>query len=287
MVSPMLALGVVTGVVERELVGVTPEQRFEELAALPPDAVLRFVSPGCEASKLGTFAGVADKNGQPCIRIEGRAGRGNITYYEPAHWALNIQRTNLRPEDIPKSGRGRRGRGSSHHFWASFLPESDFEAFNRDAKIECLLFGTGMHLREEIREQKFRVSRETDKFAVASLDDVLRVRAYSNPVDPCWTQVGTTGGSRRLSERLKLKPRAVIFDGSRGFLRWRKYFGDSAWILVLDRNDPQFSEGVSELNEHLASCVESDILCLTDELPPGVEIPPGVETTAFFQKRVG
>lgn len=289
MVAPMLGVGAILGVVERELVGVTPQQRFAQLAELPSDAVLRFTSPLGDVSRLGTFGGTTVREGVEYIKINSYVGKGKpCTFLEPVQWAMNIQRTELTPDEIPRSGRGRKAGASSHRFWGRFLPDSDFEAFNRDAKVECLLLGNGPQLQQEIRDQALRVPRDSSQFSLGTLDNLLRVRAYSSVGAPSWSEVVSTAGARRLSERHKMSPRVVVFDGARGFLRWRKYYGDSAWIVVLDRTDSQFGDGVDELNAAMALGSEPETaLCIGDELPSGVTIPPGVEVSGFFRFQTG
>lgn len=288
MAAPMLGLGAILAVSERELSGVTATQRFSELKALPNTAVLRFISPGGDSPRLGTFGGTQVIGGVEYVKIHSRDKGKPCAFYEPLHYATNIQRTTLTPDEIPSNGRGRKARAASHQFWLSFLPHSDLEAFNRDARVECVLFGNGPQLRNELSEVRFRVPLDAGKSAEGTFNDLLRVRKYSNSTGPSWSDVHSTSGAKSLPERMKLAPRVVVFDGPTGFLRWRKYYPDSAWIVVLDKNDPQYDEGVDELNAEIAmNSSDDNVLCVGDDLPPGVTIPPGVEVTAFFLAQAG
>lgn len=193
----------------------------------------------------------------------------------PANFSHFVRDTETGPEG---------GAGSSPRFFAGFLPNTDLETFEGDARIECVMFGPGAQLRQEIKELRLGIRGGTAPFPSGTLNDLLRVRTFGLPTAPAWTELHPTAGPRRLPDRMKLHPRVVVFDGARGFLRWRNYFEDSAWIVVLDRNEPQFMEGASELNtEYAQNSIPDEPACIVSELPPGVAIPPGVEVTSYFR----
>lgn len=286
MAAPLVTLGALLSVVSDELVGVTSEQRFAELAALEPGTVLRFSSPGSDEVKLGTFVGSKIDNGKKYIVIEDPRGKGHLRTWMPMDYATNIQRTSLTADEIPKRPARRRGNHVSRRFLAAFLSDVDFEAFERDAIIESVLLGPGPALRQEIKDLQLGVRALKPELAEGTLNDLLRVREYVSSETAAWTEIHSTSGSRRLPERMKLNPRVAVFDGARGFLRWRKHFSDSAWVLVLDRHDTQFLDAVADLNSEYAqnSLVQEDI-DIVPNLPEGMTIPPGVEATLFFRGR--
>lgn len=283
-VAPLLSVGVVLAVAKRELAGVTAKQRLAELKALPNDAVLRFVSPGGDSPRLGTFGGVIDTERGRRIKIISRSKGRPYVFYEPVGYAANIQMTSLTPDEIPRNGRARKAGTPSRRFWGRFLPGADLGAFTQGAKVECVILGGGPPLKREICDLRLRVSDDSKKPSEGCLNDLLRVGAYCSRTEANWTEVHSTSGARSLPERMKLKPRAVVFDGTRGFLRWRNHYPSSAWIVVLDRNDPQFAEGVDEVNAEMAmNSGPESVLCVETGLPSKMPIPPGVEVCAFFR----
>lgn len=282
MAAAFLAAGAVLAVASSELKGVTAEQRFSELQRLPEGTVLRFTPPGADKAIFGTFRGTHEENGTRYIVIDG----GGCRRYVPFRYATSIQATDLSPEQLGSANRWKGGVGGSRRFLSAFLQYMNPATFESDATPECLILGPGGQLRDEILGQAMAVGAKNEsKLGQGCLNDLLRVRKFSHAAAPCWTEMGSTSGARVLSEKLKFDPRVVIFDGPRGFLRWRKYFMSSAWLVVLSRVEPQFNEAVHELNSEYAENSLDDSTCLLESLSEGTCVPPGVEMTSFFVGR--
>lgn len=279
MAASFIAVGTVLAVASAELKGVTAKQRFRELQLLPEGTVLRFTRPGADKATFGTFRGTHEENGTKYIVIDGRDCR----YYEPFRYAASIQQTDLSPEQVAGANRWRGSAGGSRRFLSAFLKYTNPATFESDAKPECLLLGPQGQLRDEILGQELAVGGKSgSKLGRGCLNDLLKVRKFGNAAAPSWSELASTTGARTLSDKLKFGPRVVVFDGARGFLRWRKYFPSSAWIVVLSRVEPQFTEAVHELNSEYAENSIDDPFCVADSLPDGVSAPPGLEMTSFF-----
>jgi hypothetical protein len=137
--------------------------------------------------------------------------------------------------------------------------------------LECVLVGNKKALCYELEQTSFAVQMEGKLFSQGRLQDILRVREL----------LGDGEGYRAslMSDRIKQislpkshRPFITLFDGAAGFLRWRDYWRDSNWLVVLDRTESGFDEAVAALNKEYRSNYIDGVLPDVSYLPTQVDV---------------
>ena len=64
----------------------------------------------------------------------------------------------------------------------------------------------------------------------------------------------------------------VIFDGALGFTKWKEYFHNHSWIVLLDHTEPNFQNAVSQINQEYIYRSDGDAKISFPFLPGGIEM---------------
>ena len=132
----------------------------------------------------------------------------------------------------------------------------------------CLLIGELSTLKNEMVQENFIIS-EVD--AVGSIQDIIRADKLNKD---------SGYKTRLLSDRLTSlpltnePPRLVIFDGARAFSKWKHSFTKSNMVIILDRTDLNYEEGVLSANQDFEDRKEDLNMpdFLIEEIPQGVKV---------------
>jgi hypothetical protein len=162
-------------------------------------------------------------------------------------------------------------------------PESDFcmdligQEFVSDltleSNFELAIIGPKNLIKEEVTIQEFF----TVKGYGGNLQEILRIKEFQS--------ISNAYRSRIISDRIKAvkihtnikDPPLVIFDGAQGFLKWRTYWKQSNWVILLDRTENQFQVAVEQINREYALYRTENF----DIDPLRLNIPGGVEMMAY------
>jgi len=159
-------------------------------------------------------------------------------------------------------------------------PESDFcvdligkefiSDLTSESTFELAIIGPKNLIRQEVTCQEF----STLKGYGGNLQEILRIKEFQS--------IAKAYRSRIVSDRIKAvkihsnikDPPVVIFDGAQGFLKWRTYWKQSNWIIILDRTEYQFQVAVEQINREysLQRTENIEIDPLKSNIPIGVEM---------------
>lgn len=140
--------------------------------------------------------------------------------------------------------------------------------FSGDNEAVCLLIGVVNTLEEEISQDNLIISEVGVK---GSIHDIIRADKLNKD---------SGYKTKLLSDRNMLKPliekipRLVIFDGARSFLKWNSLFTKSNVVVILDRSESTYEDGVLLANDNFENRKEDLNLpdSLIEEIPIGVEV---------------
>jgi hypothetical protein len=143
--------------------------------------------------------------------------------------------------------------------------------------VDCLVIGVKDALRSEVLDQQFYATARPSA-PVGVLNDLLRCDAYElNANDHDRTTV-ISGFSDDVPERLRgVRPPAVVFDGPTGYLRLRRRWNASPWIVLLDRTSPLASAAGDAFNQDLAMSIDDADLSSLGEPPDTFEVRGYIE----------
>ena len=171
-------------------------------------------------------------------------------------------------------------------FWSKVLHDIDAEQYYRSSSISCLIIGHPKSLEFELCEARFAIpeanaeaprkssntSEENRPFAEGVLQDIIRAKRFDH------THAGYKSDvwpSRRITPT-NLKghdnPNLVLFDGASAFIKWKYFFGESDWVVVLDRTEHAYDQAVRELNEEYLTRVDRFDLDIDLQCPNGIDV---------------
>lgn len=168
-------------------------------------------------------------------------------------------------------------------FIKQLIGEVKIKEFITKTQHECIILGHVNNLEAEIQGETFAVISPDKNIAEGLLQDIIRARRFLKEGEGYRSEVFPV----TLPEAPKIQnnetPLFVIFDGPIGFLKWRDYWQESNWILILDRteNVSSFFESASIINQrYIQKRLERDEKY--NDLQP---VPQGIELIIFEEKR--
>lgn len=185
---------------------------------------------------------------------------GGLANWLPINQAFRVrsfESSSLTSAELPRSPK-EIDLSRHQEFVSQILPIDTIRELERTSVFEFVIVGSANVLRQEIKETPFAVKRSrsdnADRYFTGNLQAILRVRRFSTENDTFRSEIiSTETGSPKLPN--DNKPKTVVFDGARGFLKWRTYWPHSNWVVVLDRTESYFSDAVAVLNESYSSRV--------------------------------
>ena len=147
-------------------------------------------------------------------------------------------------------------------------------------QLDCVILGRNSTLREEITKIPFAYRSAPSSFKEGVLQDVLRVRKFFTIEKQAYRlEVLPVDGHEPPKTAYELVAHVTIFDGAAGFIKWRDYYRNSHWIILLDRTEPRFQEAVYILNQEYIPPVDGE------QIQGMPSIPVGVELVAYEESR--
>lgn len=175
---------------------------------------------------------------------------------------------------LPKNQKGR-AESPTSDFCLAILGSEYTPLQYIESNLEAVIIGPKNKIEAEVMNQEFTVSRGQ----VGTLQDILRIKEFQS--DTKFYR------SRIISDRIKLTKiqsgvedsPLVVFDGAQGFLKWRNYWRESAWVVVLERTEYQFDSAVEQINrEFTLRGKENNYIELVN-----LEVPVGIELMIFSE----
>ena len=253
----------------------TAEEHFKELCQLPPGTEV-FIIEGNKKKR-----GAIQPYKGPPYDIEPRIGvalpgekGGPMVRFLPCSMCLKIE---VAGDGTERSSLRAAGRETIFHnldFVNCLVQHMNIWEFGGRSQLECLVLGDIGVFRREVTEKALAVESLLSGFAGGTLQDFLRVHKFLGN-KPYRSDVLPIRGKKPPTSAAGTTPPIVIFDGARGFLKWRDSWRGSNWIVILDRTDPDFIP---------ASCYINQETLHRDSGGPPVEFSPppaGIELIVY------
>jgi len=242
---------------------------FEYLCNLPKRTTLIYNNKN--RKRKGFFLGAKNGEGQRYLVIQFESKKsGGLKEWIPEQRADQVL-VGSEKKKLPKRQKGYQVN-ENIDFLNTLLKESEVYQFLRGCHLDCAIVGNFNRLKSEINETSLCKLN-----SLGTLQDILRVRSLSSNKQHYHTELFSDRTQPNLSEYSK--PSITIFDGALGFLKWRDYFRDSHWIILLDRTENNFPEAVDLLNQDYMGRVSEEKLENLSSIPLGVE-------TLVYQDRI-
>lgn len=153
------------------------------------------------------------------------------------------------------------------------IGEADSLSFSTKTQLDCVILGRISALREEITKIPFAYRSAPSSLKEEFLQDVLRVRKFFISENQAYRlEILPVDGHEPPKTMDGLVPHVTIFDGATSFIKWRDYYRNSHWIILLDRTETRFQESVYILNQEYIDPVDGEKIQGMPSIPIGVEL---------------
>jgi hypothetical protein len=247
--APLISLGVTVGkftFIDRDA---EAKERFLQLSILKHDTPL-FYHQVKKRTKV-FFDGLEDINGETKIWLNTKTN--GERYCITPKQALRV---GFPGKDFSASLKRPSRQITSHlsPFISNLLDTNAAAAIASQSSLDSLIIGSLYRLKEEIQDRPFAVKKD-DEFISGSLQDIVRVRRFSRGTETYRSEIYQTN-SKECENPGQEIPTVVIFDGAKSFLKWRTFWGQSHWVVLLDQTEPDFDVAIQTFNnEYIMSPV--------------------------------
>lgn len=272
----LIGVGVSTGRLGIASESQSQDTHFQRLCNLAPNTPVLYrnaLQIGKTREYRGIFVGTANANGQTLIKVQVQNSSGGaLTHLISRPRCLDVSILTGEAPNLPKSQSGRQV-STYTPFVVTCLGASMSRRLTTETQLDCLFVGQRSQLEDEFVHTRFAALSGRKYYCEGALNDLLRVRCFQSPASPFRSDVFPVGSMQRNGRRSPSSPSVVIFDGARGFIRWRTQWPDANWIVVLDRSESTCQDAVDLLNQgYQYRNADGDKSVLSLGLPAGVEM---------------
>lgn len=256
------ALGVVY---KRRTLAPESQRHFEKLWVSDPGVTVRFRQGTTE--HRGALSGTITRDGMRHLII---TSSGTGTAYVPetmAHEIISVGVTHKRPQRT-------RLLRIQDPWLARMLEGCDEGEYLFHNRHDCLVVGYDSGLHEEAKLQLHLLDGPR-QYISGNIECLLRIKrwqagskTYSSDILPY------AAGQEEAGLELARRFHVVVYDGSGPYLRWNRHLGSQHHIVLLDRTEHSFSEGVVAVNN---ACMRRSGEFVRLPFP----VPRGIETMLF------
>jgi hypothetical protein len=230
----------------------------------------------------GLFAGIVTQDNtrfvKVCVQAKAAYKSGGLTHYVPEADAIQLQ---IDLERQPVLGRNATGTALAPHydFVKHFYTQDDLHLIHLATQSRVMIIGRVNSIREETTQLRCAIPGHNKKFDEGVLNDILRVRKFVTDATKARVSIHPALRDTGPQPEDKAVTRLAIFDGADAYVKWGTSFTNCHLMVVLDRTEAQFDEGLNQLNSRYLSRFAEYPLEL--ETP----IPAGIDATGFFERR--
>ncbi len=243
-------------------------QHLELILSLPNGTPVKYLS---KKGRLlnGIKREVIDNQGKLAIGIQ-KGSIGKETIYVAADDANRIEVSNKNYRHLPKQQIGRDIHPPSP-LLDEMLGNQAYE-YLFQTKIDGLVIGSYHSLKED-GEALLGAMFPNGLIQEGYLFELFRVKGFNPPSTGhrFLIQAPTSQETIELPEH-NSQSRAVLFDGSLSFTKWKECYGNQNWIVVLDHTEPNFANAVNEINQEYIYRSDHAIKISIPPLPSGIEL---------------
>lgn len=265
----------------------TPEdigRHFANLQALPyPTHAPTGLTYLHNGRKLrGLFAGAVTSENtalvKVCVQAKSSYKSGGLTHFVKELDAVNLQ---IDPESQGVLGRNVKGTALASHgdFVKHFYSLDELHLIHLASRCGVMMIGRVNSIRAETTQLRCAIRAHNTKFDEGVLNDILRIRTFIT--DPAKARVAIQPTLREAGPQTEDRSaaRLAVFDGADAFVKWGSFYNNCPVIVLLDRTEPQFDEGIGQVNGRYLSR-SADY-----RWPAGIDFPPGIDVTGFLEAR--
>jgi hypothetical protein len=246
-------------------------RRFQQLSTLENGTSL-FYRQKKKLIKV-FFDGFKEMNGEIMICLDTKTN--GERYYITPKQALQVEFPAKSFSISPKRP-SRRITAHPSQFMSSLLDTNTATAIASQSSLDSLIIGSLYRLKEEIQDRPFAAKKDGE-FIPGSLQDIVRVRKFSRNTETYRSEIYQVN-SKECENVGQEIPTVVIFDGAKSFLRWRTYWCQSHWVVLLDQTEPDFDIAIQAFNyEYVMSPIHSRELL-------GFPLAPAHIPTTMYQE---
>lgn len=266
------------GVVVRKATvpSLTPQTYFRQLCALHIGTPVTYING--ERRLKGIFEGIEDLAGDTRtekrlkVRVENKR-TGGLTHLVPIEKAYNIRLGATPTINLPNRQAGYRVRTSSK-FLEDCLGRDHVSTYLAVSQLDCLIIGKTSLFETEIKQTQFAYARSLGSCRNSGpLQDVLRSQRFLSTSDQTFhSEVIASTTQTNNSLQKKMRPFVTVFDGGLSFTRKHADYADSHWVVILDRTEPSFRDGVELINQEFLNRLEDGAPCSPPSSPVGIEL---------------
>lgn len=269
--ASLTTTGVITGSLSRPDHGNDALKRFRRLFKLASGTSLYYRRENGERVKV-IFDGPTSDGSM----IEFHSGVH--TYKIPPNLALRIEFPSKEMNALP--GRSYRQSDTNIPPFLSYLfNETVAKEIILHSRLACIIIGSIGRIEQEIHYAQFAVQDSKGEFLDGSLQDIIRVRKFSENAETYRSDIFYTHSKEHPSWQQEI-PEVVIFDGAKSFLKWGASYHYSHCIVLLAQTDPEFDAAVQAFNEGFIKNHLDDVV-----FKRPLKIPKGVPISVYQETR--
>jgi hypothetical protein len=227
----------------------------------------------------GSFAGTVTRGAtqfvKVCVQAKTPYKSGGLTHFVKEADAINLQ---IEPGIQPALGRHATGSALVPHseFVNHFYGQDELHLLHVAARCRVGIIGRINALREETTQIRCAVPAK-HAMTEGVLNDILRIRKFISDTDIPRVAIYGTRRDTGPSTDDRNATRLVIFDGADSYTKWGHYFPSANMLVVLDRTEAMFQEGLSQVNtRYYQRSGECQWLAAT-------RIPARLDSTGFLE----
>ena len=165
-------------------------------------------------------------------------------------------------------------------FLRGLMPEIDPFSFVMRPRFDAIIVGHLSSMRHE--SQAAFVTKHNGQLRTGTLQDIVGIRQLVPPGHGFRSTVQPGDARNPLPPESLAETSVVVFDGSASFLKLRHVFKSYDSVVLLDRTENRFAEGVDQLNSAFGNRLNDDG---PDVMQGAPEPPAGIEVVAFREAR--
>jgi|GEM_PF-1071118 len=269
--AALVALGVVLAKSVTPINSTTSKEHFERLCKLKQGT--RVFYKDINGWSNAIFDGVCNDYDRPLIRVRTRNLARRMKKKEPDLIYFICKEKSQRIKFAPSYPEIQLGKPLiNQESPNNCLGSADAPNFCTTTQLDCVILGHIGILKHEITKIPFAYSLLGYKFKEGTLQDILRVRRFMSRGEPYRSEILPVCEQKEPKAAEVLISNITIFDGASSFIKWRDYWRNSHWIILLDRTETRFENAVNIINQEYSYRICEGGMQEIPLIPPGVEI---------------
>lgn len=244
------------------------KQHLELILSLPNGSSVKYLNRDGRLLN-GIKREVITVQGKLIIGIQ-KGGIGKETIYIASEDASRIEISNKKRHHLPNNQIGRNIRPPSP-LLDEILAEKSYE-YVFQTRIDGLVIGSFNSLEEEAKAL-MGIGSEDGTTYQGFLFELFRVHGFNPPSSGHRFLLQAANSQETIKLPLDVSQSfSVMFDGSLSFTKWKEYFKNENWIVLLDHTEANFKNAVSQINQEYIYRTDAPLKISLPPIPSGIEM---------------